>query len=376
MTEYKRHQGKSYMVLRMHTDITGYEYAMMSEHKIPGLLPVRMTESDGCTEFWYDISGRQALSDWMERKQEGKEFLKKILSALFGALERTGEYLLCDDGISLAPEQIFLDAKGDEISFCYLPFEKTDVAESLRAFMEYYISHMQHSCREEAQVCYEAYEKSQQERVELEEMLKILFAEKELKFMRPTEAERRNESSDLREEEKEKPKKESFLNEAMKKAEFKKKFEKKIEKMAHFGTLQKRKGFSMKKERNSGEPYVFAPVEQEAKERSQTVLLGSETERTLGELKYEGSGTGPNLKIETSVFLIGSRKEEADGVIEDDTVSRIHARITKEGEDYYLEDLNSTNGTYRNGELLNYKEKVRLEKNDRISFAKEGYRFV
>ena len=43
---------------------------------------------------------------------------------------------------------------------------------------------------------------------------------------------------------------------------------------------------------------------------------------------------------------------------------------------FYLEDMNSTNGTYRNGELLNYRERVQLEKNDRVIFAKEKYRFV
>ncbi len=78
----------------------------------------------------------------------------------------------------------------------------------------------------------------------------------------------------------------------------------------------------------------------------------------------------------SAMFLIGSQRDEADGIILDDTVSRIHARITREGDGYYLEDMNSTNGTYRNGEALNYKEKVKLEKNDRISFAKQQYRFV
>lgn len=65
-----------------------------------------------------------------------------------------------------------------------------------------------------------------------------------------------------------------------------------------------------------------------------------------------------------------------DGVIPEETISRIHARITKEGDSFYLEDMNSTNGTYRNGKALNYRQKVALEKNDRVVFAKEKYRFV
>ena len=61
--------------------------------------------------------------------------------------------------------------------------------------------------------------------------------------------------------------------------------------------------------------------------------------------------------LDRAVTTIGKRKEEADVVLEDMSVSRLHARIVKEKEKFYIEDLNSTNGTYCNGKLLNYKEK-------------------
>ena len=93
-------------------------------------------------------------------------------------------------------------------------------------------------------------------------------------------------------------------------------------------------------------------------------------------MRYEGNGNENNLKIEVPIFLIGSQKEEAAGVIHASTVSRLHARIVKEGENYYIEDMNSTNGTYRNGELLRYRQKELLQKNDVIKFADEPYRFV
>ena len=107
-----------------------------------------------------------------------------------------------------------------------------------------------------------------------------------------------------------------------------------------------------------------------------TVFLGSETNEIIGELRYEGDGNEQNIKINAPVFLIGNHNGEVDGKICDDTVSRIHAKITIEDGCYYMEDMNSTNGTYHNGELLNYMEKVKLEKNDRIVFSKEAYRFV
>ena len=122
--------------------------------------------------------------------------------------------------------------------------------------------------------------------------------------------------------------------------------------------------------------YAFDPEEGQAETANPTVLLGSEAGRTLGELKYEGMGNEKNIVLSSEAFLIGSQREDVDGYITNETVSRMHARITKEGDAYYLEDLNSTNGTYLNGERLSYREKVKIQKNDKISFATERFWFV
>ena len=44
----------------------------------------------------------------------------------------------------------------------------------------------------------------------------------------------------------------------------------------------------------------------------------------------------------------------------------MHARIIKQGAEIYLEDLNSTNGTFKNGLRLEPYEKRKLEKEDEI----------
>ena len=59
-----------------------------------------------------------------------------------------------------------------------------------------------------------------------------------------------------------------------------------------------------------------------------------------------------------------------------DTISRFHAVINKENQEFYIEDLNSTNGTFVNDEVLAYKEKKLLKSNDIVRFADVKYRFV
>ncbi len=70
--------------------------------------------------------------------------------------------------------------------------------------------------------------------------------------------------------------------------------------------------------------------------------------------------------LDKPVFSIGKKKEDADMVLDNPSVSRIHARIVQEKTEVYLEDLNSTNGTFKNGLRLQPYEKRKLEEGDEI----------
>ena len=76
------------------------------------------------------------------------------------------------------------------------------------------------------------------------------------------------------------------------------------------------------------------------------------------------------VSLEQDSYTIGKKRGEADLVLEEPSVSRLHARIVKETDGYYLEDMNSTNGTLKNGLRLQPYEKRKLEEGDEITFGK------
>ena len=106
-----------------------------------------------------------------------------------------------------------------------------------------------------------------------------------------------------------------------------------------------------------------------------TICLSSYVGNVRGILLYQGSDQLEDIRVEGSSLRIGYGKD-ADIRIDRDTVSNLHARIDREGDTYYIEDLNSTNGTFVNDEPLAYKERRKLESNDSIRFADIRYRFV
>ena len=60
-------------------------------------------------------------------------------------------------------------------------------------------------------------------------------------------------------------------------------------------------------------------------------------------------------------------------VIDDVSISLMHAKITRKDGQYYLKDLNSTNGTTVNGQSIG---EIRLRDQDRVRFADITTQFV
>jgi pSer/pThr/pTyr-binding forkhead associated (FHA) protein len=59
----------------------------------------------------------------------------------------------------------------------------------------------------------------------------------------------------------------------------------------------------------------------------------------------QGALAGTRISLDARPILIG-RADDSTLVLDDDYASTRHARIAQQGEEWYVEDLGSTNGTY------------------------------
>lgn len=80
-----------------------------------------------------------------------------------------------------------------------------------------------------------------------------------------------------------------------------------------------------------------------------------------------------HIQLTKFPYTIGKMAGCVDCVLADDSVSRIHARFEKEKDVIHLTDINSTNGTYKNGLRLQPQETVEVEPGDEIRFGNLHY---
>lgn len=84
----------------------------------------------------------------------------------------------------------------------------------------------------------------------------------------------------------------------------------------------------------------------------------------------------PAIHIRNGITIVGKSEEQADVLIREAAVSRIHARLEQRQGVFYIRDLNSRNGTYINGIRLKPQEQKEIRGGDRISFANISFEAV
>ena len=89
-------------------------------------------------------------------------------------------------------------------------------------------------------------------------------------------------------------------------------------------------------------------------------------------IRAGGGRVGESFALDHDRMTIG-RRPDSDVFLDDVTVSRDHALLVKRGDDYYLDDLGSLNGTYVNRHRI---ESHRLEDGDELQVGKFKLTFL
>ncbi|MDO4340165.1 MAG: DUF6382 domain-containing protein [Eubacteriales bacterium] len=108
----------------------------------------------------------------------------------------------------------------------------------------------------------------------------------------------------------------------------------------------------------------------------QTVVLSANVQSGPASLVSREPGELATIYLTEELTVIGKLHTAADAVIPLPTVSRLHAKVRRRGEEYFLTDMNSRNGTSVNGKMLKGDEEYLLENEDEVDFAQARYIFL
>ena len=389
----------------------GLDEKLMLRRKLPGLLAVEKAYMDGEGQYWYNISGKQSLDMYCRVKEVDISFIEKLIMSICSEMEILEWNLIQTNCLMLDPELIFITNSNQEIIFTVYPGGSGTIGTEFQQLMEFLLTKVDHKDTRAVKAAYGIYEKTLLDgysitdirdeivRSRQNEGKKDVVEEPGVNGTEKVWKEENNQSVVLErkyEDHSDKKRKDGISKRAnRKKKEEKKKEQKewisKLKKLLiEIGLLEeeetgkrvyesyKESGERLQDTRKPSKSAVVYP-EEEIKtavrpEYRPTVCLNSMTGKTRGMLLYQGAEPYEDICVTKKMTRIGYGPD-ADIQIQADTISQLHARIDHDGETYYIEDLNSTNGTFVNDEPLAYKERRKLNSNDMIRFADVRYRF-
>ena len=364
--EYGRNSQSSFMRVALVGEIKKTEEAMLSRNNIEGLLELMWQKEDTGYVLRYDITGKQALDVMLETTTADERLLANLIQEICSLCKRLERFLLSQEGVILEPEMIYWDVRKEKFQFCYYPGENGMFQGKFIRLMEYLLTKTDHKNTQAVEIVYGVYESLIQAGDNINEIQEHL------------ERIRRSwkDTAEVKEQENAINVTNVAVEEDNSRAGEKRDLIKILLKwIKNRMTAWIKPEWQKKLTHKKKEEFVFEPEAEPEKMTTPTILLSSESREIQGIFKYEGRDSLKDIYISKIPFVIGS-EEECDGVIADVTISRKHATITKVDEVYFIEDMNSSNGTRVEGEFICYKTKISLKKDDMVQFSNQMYRFI
>ena len=432
-SEYIRNLNCNYerMLLDKKPEENRYQYCIVTRGGIRGLLPCSLRYINGQAYLYYDISSTQSVAQLYAHKTIGRQWMKDFLWGMRRIRQELGRFLLDDANLLWYPEQIFQDLEKNDFYFLYVPYYEED--NGFGKLLDYLVEHIDYEDEELVESVYKMHEQfGLLGNVYLTEKIfedgKMLEQASEAgvesnvrkngtgRFESDRPGREQLDVDRLREEQNSP---ERFGTErlgterlAMQRAMYKngqavtddmiietsddgrdterdretvreskrgiryfldgkRKKQKEEREQIRSQTGRMMQGYAVCEETTyRGIPRGKEQMDEQREELGRTMYMEESREEPKdSDGLFDESGKEV-LRLDRQSVILGKKKEEADCVLEDASVSRMHVRITKEKDGFYLEDLNSTNGTWKNGLRLQPYEKRKLEKEDEIKMGK------
>ncbi len=387
--QIKRDFQHNYLVFPALEERKDYQMQMLVHQRIQGVLPCMIRRVDGKQLFSYEISGKISMKQVFESRGMNFRDLEEVLKTLEKIVEYMKDYLLDMELLVLEPDYIFFEEGINQWFFVCFPREGENVYNAFHQLSKYILTVLNHKEEKAVQTGYALYQSTRNENFHLGQVLSQVKeqkkTDKEADFLPNASAvvEEREEQTIVVEPlfqesmfpsaETEDRKKGVLFSGKNKEKEINRKKEKVRER-----DKEQKKGIG----RNQNRKWMFI-----GKDREKTVYGKPSTV-----LSYAAEGlfsygncscllkgiTHPRetLQIQAFPYLIGSLECAVDGYVADKEVSHFHARMQREGSEYYITDLNSKTGTFINGQKLSTENQQKIVNGDKITFGNVEFIFA
>lgn len=391
-----------------------YQCRMMIENRIQGLLLCKVKHINGELLFYYEISSMQTFASFYDGGHISMIQLKQLFIKLKKVWEELSKYLLDEKNLILLPEYIYMDIETKELCFLYYPFRQEE--NNIMQLFEFLIEKVDTEDREAVDMIYKIFELAEKEQFVLDEILLWFEQEKEEEIFQDSYVNK----EDMYEENEWEEERDSGPTCQNSSDKMKNRFavmgllagplvglglyyisyayQLTDREMIYFyagiflalilfftggvwllytKTIKHRSLLFVSKEneRSLNDKPLKESIIYEKMQEKEDAVYGNTVfipwiEKCENKLYGSGKGNKNHIDLKNLPLTVGKMAGSVDMVICDQSLSRRHVKFTSEGDKIYMTDLNSTNGTFKNGLRLEPNASEVLEPGDEIRLGK------
>jgi len=408
--KYYKDYRHNYLILKcgeeQQTDT--YQRKMLAANPIKGLLKCQERHVNGEMLLYYEITSRQSLASIYEGRSMGLQVVQQFFLGLKLLNDTLQKYLLDDRGLVLCPEYIFRDLETEEFFFLYYPEEHEG---SLSQLMDFFMDKVDSEDEEAVETVYRIADLIHREQFVLDEVLEWLKDSAEDNCCENYQQEERVTGKEIYNTEPEWAEQERTYKSTVEKDNYSLIFLVAgllgmgilfyimnsyrlndtgklllaagwsvvvlLLSGAAFGYIRQifgsKTGYSEKETKKEAYERIY-PEECEvqrvsAAEQGDTVFIPW-TENCENRLYGMNKGNKYHIDLGHLPLTVGKLAGAVDMVINEQGISRMHARFSRVGGRICVTDLNSTNGTFKNGLRLQPNDSEIIEPGDEIRLGK------
>ena len=410
--DFIRRNQKSYIRISCADDVPdSYEYQMCKHNILNSLLDFQQRSQNGENFLYYEISGMQSLDIYLQTQKLKRPFAIILAKSILKLCKELSEYALNIYSVVFQPKYIMISANSDEVRFLY-SFQQVETEyEGIERLLECCIEHLDYQDEALMEQLYRVYECLLNQKdnfflaAEMEALVEALSEDmvSEVSENVSVNPEQGGTADSAMDEES------AFIPQRSKIAQ--KEYRnlkiglvvlllldivilvvwkpltilKLFFAIAAGGVLLGLNFYVHKQEKVRVKEALEKQQRQEYLEEYAELTKNCDIDSNGTQIISieDSEGVLYNLQncepqyiyIGDTRKIIGKDPQKAQVCIQRDGVSRIHALVVKEGRDCFIEDLNSTNGTWVNGKLLEPRVPYALKQGDKVYFADLEYIF-
>lgn len=367
---FKKDMNNNYLILECENKET-YEINMVWNNKIKGLLDCRRYVFNGHPELYYNITSKQPMSRVYLKKELSADDIKKILLSLRMLIDELKKYLLSIEYILFDAEYCYCNPETKQPEWIFYP--KIDGKNHMEKLAEFMIDRVDHGERAAVDMVYRFYKMVRNEMLTKTELDKLIEECEYNKKSEPLESKTISLGYEQDMQFVVQDKETGCGNDISENNNVWEKVKGLICKKMQMLNKGKMNIQEKKIETTSSLNWETYGLEEYENYKGETVVMGVQGIKATRRLRSLSKREENYISLKKLPCILGKMKECSDVVLRDQSISRMHARIFEENGELYLQDLNSTNGSYINNLELESNEIVKLKIGDEITFGNLRY---